>query len=98
LDQLPGEIKAADDRAKKALLDTSRISDELRSEQEHSAQIEKIRKSLEIQVKELTIRVEEAECCLINLLQYLSHIMAWHSKKSKYNVHLNPLWVKILFL
>jgi hypothetical protein len=61
LDELHGEIKAADDRAKKALLDTSRIADELRSEQEHSAQIEKIRKSLEIHVKELTIRVEEAE-------------------------------------
>jgi hypothetical protein len=39
LDELHGEIKAADDRAKKALLDTSRIADELRSEQEHSSQI-----------------------------------------------------------
>jgi hypothetical protein len=52
--ELHGEIKAADDRAKKALLDTSRIADELRSEQEHSSQIEKIRKSLENLKKPLT--------------------------------------------
>ncbi|CAG2223441.1 MYH6_7 [Mytilus edulis] len=61
LDELQNEIKAADDRAKRAVMDTTRLSDELRAEQEHSSQIEKMRKTLEITIKELHVRVDEAE-------------------------------------
>ena len=61
MDELQNEIKAADDRAKRALMDATRIADELRAEQEHSTQIEKMRKTLEITIKELHVRVEEAE-------------------------------------
>ena len=42
-------------------MDATRLADELRSEQEHSAQIEKMRKNLEITIKELHVPVEEAE-------------------------------------
>lgn len=55
------EVKAADERAKKAAADAARLTDELRAEQEHSQQIEKFRKGLEGQIKELTVRLEEAE-------------------------------------
>lgn len=55
------EVKAADERAKKAVADAARLTDELRAEQEHSQQIEKFRKGLEGQIKELQVRLEEAE-------------------------------------
>jgi phage shock protein A len=55
------EVKAADERAKKAVADAARLADELRAEQEHSQQIEKFRKGLEGQIKELQVRLEEAE-------------------------------------
>lgn len=45
------EVKAADERAKKAVADAARLTDELRAEQEHSQQIEKFRKGLEGQIK-----------------------------------------------
>merc|ERR1712002_1220919 len=47
--------------AKKAMGDAARLAEELRSEQEHSQHIEKMRKTLEAQVKELQARLDEAE-------------------------------------
>jgi uncharacterized protein YlxW (UPF0749 family) len=41
--------------------DAARLADELRNEQEHSQQIEKFRKSMENQVKDLQVRLDEAE-------------------------------------
>ncbi|XP_061197039.1 myosin heavy chain, striated muscle-like isoform X3 [Saccostrea echinata] len=61
LDEMNNEVKAADERAKKAVADAARLTDELRAEQEHSQQIEKFRKGLEGQIKELQVRLEEAE-------------------------------------
>lgn len=58
---MSNEIKAADDRARKSTADAERLANELRSEQEHSMQIEKHRKSIESTVKDLQIRLDEAE-------------------------------------
>uniref|UniRef100_A0AAF5I0Q2 Myosin motor domain-containing protein n=1 Tax=Strongyloides stercoralis TaxID=6248 RepID=A0AAF5I0Q2_STRER len=55
------ELKNCDDRAKKASLDASRLAEELRCEQEHSQNQERVRKGLEIQVKELQARLDESE-------------------------------------
>ncbi|KAL3877462.1 hypothetical protein ACJMK2_035164 [Sinanodonta woodiana] len=61
LDEMNNEVKGADERSKKAMADAARLADELRAEQDHSMQIEKMRKSLESQVKELQVRLDEAE-------------------------------------
>ena len=45
------ELKAAEDAAKKAMGDAARIAEELRQEQEHAGSIEKMRRTMESQVK-----------------------------------------------
>ena len=39
LDEMNSELRAAEDRAKKAMADAARLADELRQEQEHSLQV-----------------------------------------------------------
>lgn len=55
------EAKNSEEKAKKAMVDAARLADELRAEQEHAQNQEKLRKGLEVQVKELQVRLEEAE-------------------------------------
>lgn len=47
------------------MADAARLADELRQEQEHAMNIEKNRKGLETQVKELQVRLDEAESAAI---------------------------------
>ena len=54
-------MKSAEENAKKAMTDAARLADELRQEQDHAGHIEKMRRALEIQVKELQVRLDEAE-------------------------------------
>jgi chromosome segregation ATPase len=61
LDDSLNELKNADERAKKAVVDAARFADELRQEQEHSNHIERLRKGLEQQVKDMQGRLDEAE-------------------------------------
>lgn len=61
LEDMSGELRRADEQAKKAMIDSSRLADELRSEKDHASQVEKMRKVLEIQIREFTIRLDEAE-------------------------------------
>jgi len=61
LDEMLNEAKNSEEKAKKAMVDAARLADELRAEQEHAQNQEKMRKSLEVQVKELQVRLEEAE-------------------------------------
>jgi len=61
LDDSLNELKKLDEQAKKAMADAARLAEELRQEQEHSMHIERMRKGLEVQVKELQIRLDEAE-------------------------------------
>ncbi len=41
--------------------DAARLAEELRSEQEHTVQVERLRKGLEQQIKDLQTRLDEAE-------------------------------------
>jgi len=52
LEDQMNELKNAEDQAKKAMADAARMADELRQEQDHSAQIEKMRRTLELQVSD----------------------------------------------
>ncbi|XP_011558093.1 myosin heavy chain, muscle isoform X3 [Plutella xylostella] len=61
LDELLNEAKNSEEKAKKAMVDAARLADELRSEQEHAQTQEKLRKALEQQIKELQVRLDEAE-------------------------------------
>lgn len=61
LDEMSTELRASDERAKKAMADAARLADELRQEQEHSLQVEKMRKGMEGQLKDLQARLDEAE-------------------------------------
>ncbi|KAL5969171.1 Myosin heavy chain striated muscle [Taenia solium] len=61
LEEAANEAKQADERAKKAMADSARVFEEVRQEQEHTQHVEKARKQAEQQVKELQVRLEEAE-------------------------------------
>uniref|UniRef100_A0A336MJ45 CSON000536 protein n=1 Tax=Culicoides sonorensis TaxID=179676 RepID=A0A336MJ45_CULSO len=61
LDELLNEAKNSEEKAKKAMVDAARLADELRAEQEHAQTQEKLRKALEAQIKELQVRLDEAE-------------------------------------
>lgn len=54
-------MKASEERGKKAMSDAGRLAEELRQEQEHSMHIERLRKGLEQQIKEMQVRLDEAE-------------------------------------
>jgi hypothetical protein len=41
--------------------DAARLAEELRQEQEHALQVERLRKGLEQQIKDLQVRLDEAE-------------------------------------
>merc|ERR1712039_968527 len=51
----------SEEKAKKAMVDAARLADELRCEQEMAQAIERDRKILECQVKEMQARLDEAE-------------------------------------
>merc|ERR1739848_405316 len=61
LDEMSNELRSSEERSKKAMSDAARLADELRQEQEHSMQVEKLRKGMEGQMKDLKIRLDEAE-------------------------------------
>ncbi|CAF4199714.1 unnamed protein product [Rotaria sp. Silwood2] len=61
LDEAVNELKASEERAKKATGDASRLIEELRQEQEHALQVERLRKGLEQQIKDLQTRLDESE-------------------------------------
>lgn len=59
------EAKNSEEKAKKAMVDAARLADELRSEQEHAMQQEKMRKAMEQQLKDLQVRLDEAEAAAL---------------------------------
>jgi myosin heavy chain 6/7 len=61
LDEAVAELKNSEERSKKAAADAARLAEELRSEQEHAIQVERLRKGLEQQIKDLQTRLDEAE-------------------------------------
>lgn len=53
--------RASDERADRLQLEVNRLIEELRREQDNYKQAESVRKSLEIEIREITVRLEEAE-------------------------------------
>ncbi|XP_038551249.1 myosin-16-like [Micropterus salmoides] len=60
-EELISEFRSADERAKKAVTDATRLCEELRQEQDRSIHLEKIKKNQEQNLRDLTLRLEEAE-------------------------------------
>jgi myosin heavy chain 6/7 len=60
IDDMLHQAKNSEEKAKKAMIDAARLADELRSEQEHSSQQEKAKRTLESQIAELEHRLAEA--------------------------------------
>jgi len=65
LDDMLKEARHSEEKAKKAMVDAARLADELRAEQEHAQLEEKTKKSLEANVKDLKIRIEESETTVL---------------------------------
>merc|ERR1711915_510549 len=61
LDDMLNEAKNSEDKAKKAMVDAARLADELRAEQDHAQNQEKMRKGLEVSVKDLQSRLDDFE-------------------------------------
>merc|ERR1711992_478809 len=61
LDEMASEAHLSEEKAKKAMVDAARLADELRGEQEIAQAIERDRKLLEVQVKDMQQRLDEAE-------------------------------------
>ncbi|XP_053194922.1 myosin heavy chain, fast skeletal muscle-like [Scomber japonicus] len=55
------EARNAEEKAKKAITDAAMMAEELRKEQDTSAHLERMKKNLEITVKDLQHRLDEAE-------------------------------------
>merc|ERR1712045_506349 len=61
LDEMSAEAKLCEDKAGKAMVDAARLAEELRGEHDVAQQMEKARKILEAQSKDLQQRLDEAE-------------------------------------
>merc|ERR1712168_739895 len=61
LEEMLGESRIADEKAKKAMIDAARLADELRNEQENAQMSETNRKTLDFQVKDMQSKLDEAE-------------------------------------
>merc|ERR1711881_263773 len=61
LDEMGAEAKLCEDKAAKAMVDAARLADELRVEQETAQDLEKARRILEAQSKDMQQRLDEAE-------------------------------------
>ncbi|MCP9264596.1 Slow myosin heavy chain 1 [Dirofilaria immitis] len=61
LDDLTSQLKNTDEMLKQASADAARLAEELRQEQEHSMHIERMRRALEVQIKEMQARLDDAE-------------------------------------
>ncbi|XP_032825831.1 putative uncharacterized protein MYH16 [Petromyzon marinus] len=60
-EEMIGEFRAAEERAKKAVIDAARMAEELKQEQDHASHLEKIKKNMEQQFRDLSVKLEEAE-------------------------------------
>uniref|UniRef100_A0A665TV44 Myosin-16-like n=1 Tax=Echeneis naucrates TaxID=173247 RepID=A0A665TV44_ECHNA len=60
-EELISEFRAAEERAKKAVIDATRLCEELRQEQDRSAHLEKVKRNQEQNLRDLTLKLEEAE-------------------------------------
>merc|ERR1719357_988328 len=60
IDDMLLQAKNAEEKAKKAMLDASRLADELRTEQDHVNSKEKSKRAMETQLSEIEVKCQEA--------------------------------------
>merc|ERR1711902_60971 len=61
LDEMASEAALSEEKAQRAMIDAARLADELRSEQDMAQSLEREKKLLEAQVKDMQARVDEAQ-------------------------------------
>merc|ERR1719221_1209038 len=61
LDEMASEAGMSEEKAQRAMIDAARLADELRGEQDLAQSLERERKLLEAQVKDMQSRVDEAQ-------------------------------------
>merc|ERR1711963_1091041 len=61
LDEMASEAALSEEKAQRAMIDAARLADELRAEQDMAQALERERKLLEAQVKDIQARVDEAQ-------------------------------------
>merc|ERR1712112_314595 len=60
-DEMSAEAKLCEDKSAKSMVDAARLAEELRGEQDVAQQMEKARKILEAQAKDMQMRLDDAE-------------------------------------
>merc|ERR1739848_982790 len=55
------ECRNAEEKAKKSITDAAMMAEELKKEQDQSQHLERMKKNIEITVKDLQVRLDEAE-------------------------------------
>lgn len=65
MDESVNELKATEERTKKASMDAARLADELKQEQEHSQHVDRMAKGMDMQIKEMQARLDEAEAAAL---------------------------------
>lgn len=55
------EVQSADERTKRAAFEAAKVAEDLKNQQERSNQVERHKKNLEYQAKEMQAKIEEAE-------------------------------------
>merc|ERR1712038_1957865 len=60
-DEMAGEASLSEEKAQRAMIDAARLADELRSEQELAQALEREKRLLEAQVKDMQARVDDAQ-------------------------------------
>merc|ERR1719291_1027002 len=60
-DEMASEAALSEEKAQRAMIDAARLADELRSEQDFAQSLERERRLLEAQVKDMQARVDEAQ-------------------------------------
>merc|ERR1719445_2661247 len=60
-DEMASEAALSEERAQRAMIDAARLADELRAEQDMAQSLEREKKLLEAQVKDMQARVDEAQ-------------------------------------
>merc|ERR1712020_793183 len=61
IEELVAECRNAEDKAKKAITDAAMMAEELKKEQDQSSHLERMKKNMETSVKDLQVRLDEAE-------------------------------------
>ena len=77
LEDLSSELKSAEDKTKKSLLEVARLNEDIRREQDRVNQVEKAKHNLENVTKDLQLRLDETEGHVLKggkkLIQKLEH-------------------------